>query len=100
MDITKIHELQRLNLFYDKDILIYKEEEDKIICCDENGCFNESKDFIKKLKGKFNYEKKKKYILSQCLLCENKNDYHSNIKECYNSIYRIKTELKQNRFQT
>ena len=26
MDITKIHELQRLNLFYDKDILIYKGE--------------------------------------------------------------------------
>ena len=95
MDITKIHELQRLNLFYDKDILIYKEEEDKIICCDKNGCFNESKDFIKKLKGKFNYEKKNKYILSQCLLCENKNDYHSNIEECYNSIFRISTELKQ-----
>ena len=95
MDITKIHELQRLNLFYDKDILIYKEEEDKIICCDINGCFNETIDFIKKLKGKFNYEKKNKYILSQCLLCENKNDYHSNIQECYNSVFRISTELKK-----
>ena len=65
MDITKIHELQRLNLFYDKDILIYKEEEDKIICCNKDGCFYETIDFIKKLKGKFNYEKKNKYILSQ-----------------------------------
>ena len=95
MDITKVHELQKLSLFNENDILIYKEDEDKFICCDKNGCFNESKEFIKKLKGKFNYEKKNKYILSQFLLCENKKDYHTDIKDCYNSVFRISTELKK-----
>jgi hypothetical protein len=40
-------------------------------------------------------KKKNKYILSQCLLCENKKDYHTDIRDCYNSVFRISTELKK-----
>lgn len=88
-----IYELEKLNLFSEKEIIVCNQIDEEIFeCCGKNGKFEVDKKYMKQLKGKFKY--KSKHILSDCLLCQNDKHYHKDINECYESIIRISNILK------
>ena len=88
-----IYELEKLNLYNEKDIIVCNQiDEDNYECFGKDGKFEMDEKYMKRLKGKYKYTCK--HIISDCLLCQNEKHYHNNIKECYESIIRIANILK------
>ena len=88
-----IYELEKLNLYCEKEIIVCNPiNKETFECCGKSGKFEVDEIYMKQLKGKYKY--KCKHIISDCLLCQNDKNYHTDIKQCYESIIRIANIFK------
>ena len=85
----QIPELKGVNLYKEKQLLLYKYTDGYARYCDGKTEWEDNGEFCKKA-----FDFKSEYIASRCEICNKDNNYHKTMLECHRDLTHIADTLK------
>jgi hypothetical protein len=90
-NLKDIPELKLINLYNEKELLLYTQTENgKLYCDGKSEWVNNDDEFYKSA-----CDFKGQYTISQCECCKKNKDFHKNIMECHKDLTHIADTLKK-----
>ena len=87
--LREIAELKAVNLYNEKEFLLFKYNERNILYCDGIKTWEDNNDLFKEA-----YNFNGKYILSRCEFCNKNKNFHNTMLECYRDLKHTADNLK------